>query len=1151
MKRYCTIVFLLLHLGVSLAQVTDISAIDNLTNRLQQQLRHKVACTEEVRSQQTDGSRIMPRSVSNDGSLRLVNKDDWCSGFYPGEMWLMYDLTGDEYWRREAVRNTWMLEQVQYHGGSHDIGFMMGCSFGKAYEATGDKRYRDILLQSAKTLTTRFNPTVGCILSWSWGGDRWRFPVIIDNMMNLELLFEATRISGDSTYQHIAVSHADKTLANHFREDHSSYHVVDYNPENGEVIKRITFQGHHDESVWSRGQAWGLYGYTVCYRYTHDPKYLQKAQQIARYFFTLPNMPADLIPYWDMKDPGIANGKGKAKDGGVPRDASAAAIFASALLELAEYSGVNDAVYFRGLAEKILESLAGNGAVNQSGYMAETSTNQGFLLLHATGNHPAGDEIDTSINYADYYFLEAMCRARKMCWRPMALTTDRSLESELAKKPATKTLPLGNMTIAMPLSTGKRAQGPANDPDYAIYGTYSGRMALDGIDAREWNRLSLDVNNDLDAGVANINIVIEGDGKAGLGAHLVDIPAGGTKHVDYELTEQEMRRITGIRIYTDLKGRNLSKRDSIHYYINNIHFSHIDTPEKTQGWLPEQNTIVYSMSGYTPTGAKTAITAYRKKCPKQFTLTDANTGNIVYKGKVRREKTTLGEFCVLDFSGFQTPGNYYLCYDGQQTPSFPISNDIFAAPTEKVLNFIRCQRCGDSVEGIHGKCHTDVYADHNGESLTYGGGWHDAGDLSQQTLQTADVAFSLLEVYDAWKDNRQAEALKIKEEALHGLKQVLRCRLGDGYHASSIGLLHWTDGLATTADDIHTVRKQNLAFDNFLYSAYEAYAAMVLGDESLKTIAKEDFHFAKEKYDREGLDTFRIEMEHTYNTSFCTFMAAASWAASMLYELTGEEVYANLAAMYADEMLQCQETAGDFAGFFYRDRSHTAAVHFIHQSREQLPMQALAALLKTQSGNASSAGWLQAVQLYGNYLKRTIAYTLPYGMIPSGVYKDREYDDADGFNHLHLWAPENAHELYDQQLAEGTKGTKDLTLRRFPVWFSIFNGNEAIMLSSGKAAAICGNVLGDETLKQIACEQLYWTTGKNPFRQSLIYGEGHRYPSLDNFSSGEIIGAMPVGIRSYGSTDQPYWPLTNNACYKEVWLTTAGKWMSVVAELCK
>lgn len=1140
MRLFCTTIVLLLLAIASEAQPAKTVDFDKVIRQADKQLRHKVNCTEEERNSQSDHSLIMPRSIRKDGTLRLVNKDDWCTGFYPGELWYMYQLTGDEYWKKQAVQNTWMLEQVQYHSGSHDIGFMVGCSFGKAYEATGEKRYRDILLQSARTLTTRFNSAVGCIRSWSWGGDRWKFPVIVDNMMNLELLFEASRISGDSTFQQIAVSHADKTLANHFRSDHSSYHVVDYNPENGEVIKRMTFQGHHDESVWSRGQAWGFYGFIVCYRYTHNPVYLEQAQQIARFFFSQPNLPDDLIPYWDMKDPDIATGKGKAKDGSVARDASAAAIFASGLFELAEYSDAIDAEHFRSLANRILQSLA-------TRYMAETSTNKGFLLLHSTGNHPSGDEIDTSINYADYYFLEALVRAKRQ--RPMPLSADLSLEKELTGKIATHVLPIGNMTIAMPLCTGKRAQGPTNDPDYAIYGTYSDRIALDNVDAKMWNRLSLDVSNDLDTGIANINIVVEGDAKTGLGSHLVNIPAGGSKHVVYELPEHEMSRITGIRIYSDLKGRNLSRKDSIHYYINNIQLEHIDNPEKTRGWLPDAGTMVYSMSGYLANGTKTAICAYEKNCPKQFTITDATTGATVFKGKAKKEKTTLGVFNVLDFSSFRTPGNYILNYNGQHSSSFPINDDVLLSPTQKVLNFIHCQRCGENIEGIHGICHGDVYADHNGESYTYGGGWHDAGDLSQQTLQTADAAFALLEVYDVWKKYYPSEAKAIKEEALYGLKQIFRCRLGDGYHASSIGLLHWTDGLALTSDDIHTVRKQNLAFDNFLYSAYEAFAAKVLDDESIKAIAIEDFNFAKEKFDRDGIDVFRIEMEHSYNTSPCTFMAAASWAASMLYDITGEANYALLASEYADVMLECQETTGDFAGFFYRDKSHKAAVHFIHQSREQLPVQALSALLRTQNSSPSFGKWQNALQLYGNYLKKTMTYTLPYGMIPSGVYKDNEYDDAEGFSHLHLWAPANANELYGKQLAEGVKVGKGLTLRRFPIWFSIFNGNEAVMLSSGKASAICGNVLNDDELKQIAREQLYWTVGKNPFRQSLIYGEGHRYPSLNNFSSGEIVGAMPVGIRSYGNSDEPFWPLTNNACYKEVWLTSAGKWLSLVAEL--
>ena len=391
-------------------------------------------------------------------------------------------------------------------------------------------------------------------------------------------------------------------------------------------------------------------------------------------------------------------------------------------------------------------------------------------------------------------------------------------------------------------------------------------------------------------------------------------------------------------------------------------------------------------------------------------------------------------------------------------------------------------------------------------------------------------------------------ARQMLNEARHGLDQMLRCRLGNGWHASSIGLLHWTDGVVGTDDDIHSVRKQNLAFDNFLYAAYEAYGARLLDDAALRAAAIEDFSYACGKFERDGIDTFKITMEHSYNTSDATFMAAASWSASMLYELTGDRRYAEKAAQHIVYMLDCQEREGGFAGYFYRDTSRRSIIHYIHQSREQLPVQALVALCESQPHHPDFERWLSSIRLYGNYLKSIVYYTQPYGMIPSGMYLTDEYSDEDGFNRLHLWAPTNAHDLYARQLKEGVRIDDRHYIRRFPVWFSIFNGNEAIILASGKAAAICGNYLHDDQLLDIGREQLYWTVGKNPFCQSLIYGKGHRFPSMDNFSSGEIMGEIPVGIRSYGNTDVPYWPMTNNACYKEVWMTSAGKWLSLLAE---
>ncbi|MFO7934910.1 MAG: glycoside hydrolase family 88 protein [Bacteroidales bacterium] len=350
------------------------------------------------------GKPFLPRNLNEEGEIRLVTAADWCSGFYPGCLWLMVEHTGNEHWEPLARDYTAKLESQQWNTSDHDIGFRMMCSFGNGYRLTGDSTYRDILIRSARSLITRYNDTVGCIRSWDWNEEVWEYPVIIDNMMNLELLFFATRETGDSVYHRIADRHAHTTLVNHFREDNSAYHVLDYDPETGEVLARTTHQGYSDESAWARGQAWGLYGYTMTYRFTKDPRYLEQAEKIALFTLQHPNLPKDLIPYWDYDAPGIPD---------EPRDASAAAITASALLELARYSSSGER--YQDAAMRILESLS------SPEYLSVDGENRGFLLDHSTGHRTAGSEVDCPIIYADYYFLEALKRVNRNPTRKMAL----------------------------------------------------------------------------------------------------------------------------------------------------------------------------------------------------------------------------------------------------------------------------------------------------------------------------------------------------------------------------------------------------------------------------------------------------------------------------------------------------------------------------------------------------------------------------------------------------------------------------------------------------------------------------------------------------------------------------------------------------------
>lgn len=340
---------------------------------------------------QTD-SLVSPRSVEND-TIKMVPSKDWTSGFFAGELWMMYELTNDSYWKEKALKFTLPLEKEKWNGTTHDMGFKMYCSFGKAWQQTQNPEYRDILIESAKVLATRFNQNVGCIRSWDHNSNKWDFPVIIDNMMNLELLFWAAKETGNNMFKDIAISHAETTMKNHFRADYSSYHVVDYNPITGEVQEKTTHQGYSAESAWSRGQAWGLYGYTMVYRETGDEKFLKQAEEIAAYILNHPNRTENLIPYWDYNAPDIPN---------EPYDVSAAAITGSALYELSTFSE-NKEKYLNA-ADKIYHSLM------NSEFHTNPKKNNGFILKHSTGSKPGKSEIDVPLIYADYYFIEMILR---------------------------------------------------------------------------------------------------------------------------------------------------------------------------------------------------------------------------------------------------------------------------------------------------------------------------------------------------------------------------------------------------------------------------------------------------------------------------------------------------------------------------------------------------------------------------------------------------------------------------------------------------------------------------------------------------------------------------------------------------------------------
>lgn len=771
--------------------------------------------------------------------------------------------------------------------------------------------------------------------------------------------------------------------------------------------------------------------------------------------------------------------------------------------------------------------------------------------------------------------------------RPLTLDTSRSLEEAGLKKKVLYSTPLCNMEnlngwsyhgigkmqhITERSINGKgslRLQTPNDisgwtNSDHAVYGSSQATYHVGGQNWEKYNRILFYIYPDCE-GARNIhlNLYLQNDGKLKVpdeygreGSHEINLINRQWNKCYLEITELPRDKVTKLIFGSTAFGRDRTTGKMLQFDIDGIELQQIENPEIVSGWMPAPGKIVFSTTGYAINGNKTAIINNgEKKGAGTFQLIN-NEGKAVYKSTVSTQKTQLGTFDVIDFTPFNQEGEFRIKTGNITTAPFLIGKNIWQSSVWKALNFIFCERCGYPVPEKHGNCHADIFATHKGRTLAYNGGWHDAGDMSQQSLQTGDVMFALFEMANKVKGKNNDLYFRLLEEAEWGLDFVLKCRFGDGYRASSAGMAIWTDGMTGNADDT-PARVHNNPFDNFLFSGMEAYAAMSLHNddmlkENLIKVAKEDFGFAMESHKKDGYGNFKIFWEHSYNTSESQYTASASWAASMLYKLTGDSYYAEQARNFADYVLACQRTEplkdkDKIRGFFYRDKSKKVITHFNHQSREQVYMQALIALCETQPKHARYNEWKNSITMYADYLKKMMQYSQPYGMIPSGIYHADEAKDSTSFNAQHLFPGKEATKDYARQLENGIKLDSEHYLKIFPVWFS-FRGNTAIHMAMGKAAALCGNFLADKELMKIAEEQLYWVVGKNPFGQSLMYGEGSNYAQQYAALPGEMIGEIPVGIQTKYNEDKPYWPQANNATYKEVWLTSAGKWLSLIAE---
>ena len=724
----------------------------------------------------------------------------------------------------------------------------------------------------------------------------------------------------------------------------------------------------------------------------------------------------------------------------------------------------------------------------------------------------------------------------------------------------------GAYTIRAPLRCDPWPKDTPGDVGYRNFGVARLVFRFDPEDWSRFDRLRFSVRPAIPGGrVFHLNAAVVSEGKIPIpdrywreGATVFDLCGNRWNDCVWEFGSMPRDAVREVQFYVFCSGHDTGAGDSMTYSFRDVRLERVKRTGAAvypgdgdsihiRGWENPIPGIRLSSAGYFPEGEKTAVAATDAGT---FSLIDEESGAVVFEGPVRRVENERGRFAVLDFSSVCRSGTYRIHAGEQESPAFPIGDDIAQEALCKAVNFLFCQRCGYPVPGKHGACHLDFLGEHNGETIPFHGGWHDAGDTSQQSAQTAETVEILCE-HALKRGGSDALTLRLTEEAAWGLDFILRTRFGDGYRVTSAGSTRWSDNRLGTFDDV-ACRVFDHAYENFLFAGAEAAAAELFAGsdpglaECALNAAREDFAFAERKFADCGVDPAHM-FEHTYNSGLSQYYAVIVRSACRLYRLTGDARYERSAKEEGGKLALCQETgAFPFAGFFYRDETHRTPVHFNHQAREHQFPEAFAALLGTFPDAPERKRWEAVLARYGGYLKFIAPFTAPWGMIPAGVHRTDEAEDRALFPYLHVTCDYDAErENWREQLASGRDLGGGFVLRNFPVWFS-FRGNSAVLLSMGRAAGIAGRALGDETLKAVAREQLYWMWGKNPFGQSLVYGMGSDYAKLYTVHMGETAGAVPVGIETAENGDEPYWPGNNNATFREIWIGAVCRYLETL-----